>query len=400
MAAFAKEYSVTLEKHGRIWSQLVIHYDSGHDGKAQISKADVENVQPGETIKLRGYIDRKESEYGTKSTFICVSEEESLKKEEERWIGYFREHVAAGKFYSRAVDELHKLGIHDYDKEFEAVRKNLEAARWIGYFREHIAAGNFYPRAVTELHALGVHDYDDEIERSKKSLKAKRDAEYAAKREEERNKGIKNLVLPAYHGFHGRPTPGSTIMHGGVPYRVVSSYYHNADGYSFGANNEEWYSVKAKDITDTDEGRQMLKEEELKKQEREDREKAEKLKYELSKHIRNKGSLYAGPKISANEIPGVTVWDTFDIYGGGELIRVNDEEVWAIINNGSDGADWSINTIRTGGAGAYAFVAKKSDVVQILSEFAPYAQMHMDTAAMNRLLAMIADDAIAIKGAE
>lgn len=41
-----------------------------------------------------------------------------------------------------------------------------------------------------------------------------------------------------------------------------------------------------------------------------------------------------------------------NIYGGGEWFVINDVEIWYIVNNGFDGADWGLNNIKTGGAGA------------------------------------------------
>ncbi len=41
-----------------------------------------------------------------------------------------------------------------------------------------------------------------------------------------------------------------------------------------------------------------------------------------------------------------------NIYGGGAWFVVGSEWVWYVINNGSDGDDWSSNNVRTGGAGA------------------------------------------------
>lgn len=41
-----------------------------------------------------------------------------------------------------------------------------------------------------------------------------------------------------------------------------------------------------------------------------------------------------------------------NIYGGGEWYIINDEYIWKIRNNGADGDDWSLNNIKTQGAGA------------------------------------------------
>lgn len=41
-----------------------------------------------------------------------------------------------------------------------------------------------------------------------------------------------------------------------------------------------------------------------------------------------------------------------DVYGGGEWWVIQEDKIWWIRNNGFDGADWSLNNIETGGAGA------------------------------------------------
>ena len=41
-----------------------------------------------------------------------------------------------------------------------------------------------------------------------------------------------------------------------------------------------------------------------------------------------------------------------DIYGGGTWWVLGTEWIWYVQNNGSDGADWGSNNVRTGGAGA------------------------------------------------
>ena len=41
-----------------------------------------------------------------------------------------------------------------------------------------------------------------------------------------------------------------------------------------------------------------------------------------------------------------------DIYGGGRWFVLGPDWIWAVANNGMDGDDWSLNNVRTGGAGA------------------------------------------------
>lgn len=83
------------------------------------------------------------------------------------------------------------------------------------------------------------------------------------------------------------------------------------------------------------------------------------------------GSIYTyeGDNISVDDIPGETILDTFNAYGGGIIIRYTEDTVWLIINNGSDGDAWGINNLRTGGAGAYAFRTSSESVKDILQTF-------------------------------
>jgi len=52
-----------------------------------------------------------------------------------------------------------------------------------------------------------------------------------------------------------------------------------------------------------------------------------------------------------------------NIYGGGEWFVIEESRVLHIINNGMDGDDWSLNNVRTGGAGAIGFEIPKTDEV-------------------------------------
>ena len=66
-------------------------------------------------------------------------------------------------------------------------------------------------------------------------------------------------------------------------------------------------------------------------------------------------------------LPG---WNGADIYGGGMWIKIKDEDLYLIYNNGRDGDDWSLNNYKTGGAGAIAFKSKGSaKIVQEMKEY-------------------------------
>lgn len=57
------------------------------------------------------------------------------------------------------------------------------------------------------------------------------------------------------------------------------------------------------------------------------------------------------------------------IYGGGHWWVIEENRILSVHNNGHDGDDWSVNTIATGGAGAWAHVlAKTEELVNKLHE--------------------------------
>lgn len=142
---------------------------------------------------------------------------------------------------------------------------------------------------------------------------------------------------------------------------VVSSFYHDSDGFSFGAGSEEWYWVKAKDLSETDRGKKIMvdycEEKLLRRMVKEAEADMQKALKDLEKAISTTENQYKGESINLSDIPGKDIYDTFDIYGGGRIIRVSEDCVWLIINNGRDGDTWSINNILTGGAGAYGYKA-------------------------------------------
>lgn len=174
---------------------------------------------------------------------------------------------------------------------------------------------------------------------------------------------------PAYNGPRGKPQKGTVMYRGGKVYEVLSSEFNDEDGYSFGVMNEEWYSIKAKDISDTPKGRKIIDENKTEKRKATRQNIYKKAEENLANAIKNKGHIYRGKEVSISDIPGKTVLDTFNIYGGGRKIKSNSGKTTLIINNGMDGDNWSRNNIRTGGAGAYAYIADTKSVADELKQF-------------------------------
>lgn len=69
---------------------------------------------------------------------------------------------------------------------------------------------------------------------------------------------------------------------------------------------------------------------------------------EIAHEIRETGERPSG----LNDPAGDRLFDTQDVYGGGDWFVVGTEYLWYVQNNGMDGDNWTLNNVRTGGAGA------------------------------------------------
>ena len=72
---------------------------------------------------------------------------------------------------------------------------------------------------------------------------------------------------------------------------------------------------------------------------------------EISAEIRKTGEKPEG----TYSPEGDRLFDTQDIYGGGDWFVAGPEYLWYVQNNGMDGDNWSLNNVRTGGAGAIGY---------------------------------------------
>jgi sugar/nucleoside kinase (ribokinase family) len=72
---------------------------------------------------------------------------------------------------------------------------------------------------------------------------------------------------------------------------------------------------------------------------------------EVGPEIREAGERPSG----LNAPAGDRLFDTQDIYGGGDWFVAGPEHLWYVQNNGMDGDNWGLNNVRTGGAGAIGY---------------------------------------------
>lgn len=354
----------------RKWVQISIERPNNRPLETRVLKTSVPDAKPGMELELYGEVKWTSNGYGSTSEFVVKTEAEYHAEKIERAISAFRKGIEEGYIATRALETLRQLACHDYDEEIRREKKALMVRKALNNFRSGVKQGYINESAVVELYKLGAHDYDDEIEAARNAIRAAKDAERKKKKEEEAAAGIVQLALPAFNGFHGKPTKGELLMHRGVPYEVISSYYHDADGWSIGAGNDEWYSVKARDISDTPTGKLMLAKAAAEKELSRAKSNADNAKKELKTAIQGK-RIFIGDGFSLSELKsmGTIIWDTMNLYGYGDMLIRTDNLMMLVVNNGADGDDWGRNNIATGGAGAYGYECPLADCEKQFAEY-------------------------------
>jgi hypothetical protein len=121
--------------------------------------------------------------------------------------------------------------------------------------------------------------------------------------------------------------------------------YVRDDGMSFGVGDESGYvySADCREATPEEAAPHIARLEQAQKA------KAAKARVaEIAKRIQDTGERPEGD----NRPAGERMFDTQNIYGGGDWFVVGPEWIWYVQNNGADGDNWSLNNVVTGGAGA------------------------------------------------
>lgn len=424
-----KTYDIVIVKHNRVWTNINILNSNGTKFNVNTPKQNpLLSMPAGTKTTVRGYLIKDAGRYGTKWEFRVASEKptssssntskqstgnQSMSTQTEtkkRGMGpedfvedvlQKLESLINAKKSLATVDNkalveranrnykiydpgygsqiwinlrkrLQKINeIYEKDVRYEKAKSKLESVasyRTINptddIAKEFFASGGTQ-ETYNALVKRGTEERKQRDEENERKLAAARN-EYDRKMKEEAAQGI---ISYAESAEEGRPIKGETKVIKGKVYEVLSATYHDSDGYSFGAMNEEWYSVKAKDISNTAKGQRILQ-----KHKKEERESARKRRYKAAENslvsaIEKKGQIYRGKEVSISDIPGKTLSDTFNIYGGGRKIKSNSGKTTLIINNGMDGDNWGRNNIRTGGAGAYAYIADTKSVADELKRF-------------------------------
>jgi len=425
-----KTYNIEIVKHNRVWTNINIINSNGTKFNVNTSKKEpLLSLPAGTKTTVSGYLTKEANRYGTKWEFHVASGKPTSSNSNTSKTNTIKQSTPAtqnetkprGKgpedFVEEAIEKLedlinakkslatadNKALVDKANRNYKVYNPGYESQVWINLrirlqkINEKYDNDVRYEKAYSKLKSTaelwtvdpkgntakeffaagGTQEIFDsvvkrgaEIKKQKMEEEEKRAAarrrEYDRKMKEEAAQGI---ISYAESAEEGRPIKGETKVIKGKVYEVLSATYHDSDGYSFGAMNEEWYSVKAKDISNTAKGQRILH-----KHKKEERESARKRRYKAAENslvsaIEKKGQIYRGKEVSINDIPGKTLSDTFNIYGGGRKIKSNSGKTTLIINNGMDGDNWGRNNIRTGGAGAYAYIADTKSVADELKRF-------------------------------
>lgn len=90
----------------------------------------------------------------------------------------------------------------------------------------------------------------------------------------------------------------------------------------------------------------------------------QKLANKIGKYIQENGDKpkkWVSPEGEEIETPSTK--GSTRLYGGGEWFVISDEYIWFIQNNGADGDLWTVNNIKTGGAGAIGYKIPKNNYI-------------------------------------
>ena len=360
---------ITITKKKKTWCDVTVHGKT--DFMTRVRKESCENVPEGVRTNVKGYVDRQISRYGTTFELILCGEDEEKKMIEaqaESIMRDIRERASKeGYFYSNGAYRIRLLGITKYDDELKQLENNVELKKALRYFRSDLKDGYISESAVQKIRSLAGTAYDREIEDARVHIKEEKSRRERERREAERKAGIVHINIPAYRGFKGRPQKGELLYHRGKVYETISSYYHDADGFSIGVMNEEWYSVKAIDVSDEERGKQMLETILLEKQEKERKKAYQTAQLELLTTIMREGELYKHTdSLTLEDIPGEEIMDTQNIYGSGETIRITEDKVYLVKWNHMDGDYWGDNNVNGSGI---AYVAPMSEIKELLDRF-------------------------------
>lgn len=335
----------TVQKVGRKWIKVVQEGRNEKYPENLLINELTSNLKIGDSFELLVNTECEEQyRGGYKFTHTAITEEGEKEREVEKWWRFVQNAYTENRMYENGIEKLHELGCTKYDEEINNMRKNIEILKAIYWIRKNFnEEGRLYQKGVDTLKKQNCTEYDNEINEIKAHL---------AGNKQEVNNMYTTLVEEAQYSDATNYKKGSIIKKNGKVYKVVSCifYAEKEQFYPFDA-----YVLKVIDITEKE------VETDINKETKRD------IINSIEQTIIDNNILKENVDMPCSK---ETIIDTFNIYGGGnKLIIDNDNFIWYIINNGSDADNWEVNNIATQGAGAYGYKCSTSLVLKLLNKY-------------------------------
>lgn len=349
----------TVKKKGRKYYHIVQDGRSEKYPEKLVINEFTNHLSVGDDFEMEVETEIQKKYIGYDITHFPAELRISDKNKINKYIEYIENAALENRLYQKGVNVLHELDYYDYDERIKEI-KNLDCKRRCENTRDRIISylkndGTFWSNGFDRLHKeYNCFDYDEEILEAKEKYLIKNEYKYIGK-----------------HNYYAI---GSIFVEEDRAYKSMS-YTKEDDGMSIGFITDCWYSYKCKDVTDTSDGKKAIAGETKYKEIAEYIEKSlrpaikikEKAEEELIDAIEKFDTLDRTKNTNfPKEIKKIYI-DTFDIYGyGNKLLIDNNDKVWYIINNSSDGANWRLNHIDDR---CYGYMANLSSVEKYIENY-------------------------------
>lgn len=382
------KYQIT--KVGRKWYEAVTADEKHYKAQIEINEVS-KGWQVDQIVEFEGKFERKTSGKFTKTyVYPCTSEQKEQQRqyiqnqreqqEIEKWLGYV-ESNSAEYVYQNGVDKLREMNLSEEQKNrlntaitagtINAAKKRIND--YFGYIKNSVSEGKWYDKGETivkeniiilQNNNINTDKYQDKLNELKE-----------LKRQNEKINAERYFTIQRPSMFKNDQIGIGEIWqnHDGRIGKVIKQWkYFEEDGMSFGYYDDNVWLCCAKcdtAIVTVKEKEEYLEQKEIEKQAEQRRKEQVQKKREMEKqvdelfnYVRENGRY---PEKVNNEqimVTGDVIYDTFNIYGGGQKIVIDGTNIWTLRNNGMDGDNWSYNNIRTGGAGAIGHCMEMDDI--------------------------------------
>lgn len=380
-----KTVTYVIEKIGDKWIY------GKEPGKSYLNKIKLNKItdkfEIGKTYTFKAEVVWDSSKYGSSVTVYPIPNQEieqnkilEVKEEIEKWLNWVEEKAKTGWLYTNGIEKLKELNVKNYEDLSNRLEKAISTVNNIKQKRQEESEVIKKTEEQKPIKYLNVpysekdyaKSYGAKWDPNMKSWyirgevpdKLKKYDPIEIKKKDEQE-GIVKIGGGSGYGYH-EYSKGEIIkstqeqINNGYPeflYVIDSGKrYYSDDGMSFGVGDDSGYIYWAKCRPATKEESEPLRKE-IEKNKR---------KKELSKRVENiKDEIMKNGERPEEEhiITGRVLFDTQNIYGGGDWFEITDNEIWYIKNNGMDGDNWANNNVRTGGAGAIGWKINKNEEI-------------------------------------